>query len=59
MENNYIETMQAEYATDEDAPVYSKFMEYKRAKVDPLNYTSNKDINIKTIDRIYIKNFRS
>ncbi|WP_103596087.1 AAA family ATPase [Campylobacter concisus] len=59
MENNYIETMQAEYATDEDAPVYSKFMEYKRAKVDPLNYTSNKDINIKTIDSIYIKNFRS
>jgi len=59
MENNYIETMQAEYATDEDAPVYSKFMEYKRAKVDPLKYTSNKDINIKTIDSIYIKNFRS
>lgn len=59
MENNYIETMQAEYATDEDSPVYSKFMEYKRAKVDPLKYTSNKDINIKTIDSIYIKNFRS
>ena len=59
MENNYIETMQAEYATDEDSPVYSKFMEYKRAKVDPLKYTSNKDINIKTIDSIYVKNFRS
>ena len=44
---------------EEDNSVYLKFQEYDRAKCDSYKYQSNKDIKIKTIDGIYIKNFRS
>ena len=44
---------------EEDNSVYLKFQEYDRAKCDSYKYQSNKDIKIKTVDSIYIKNFRS
>lgn len=44
---------------EEDNSVYLKFQEYNRAKCDSYKYQSNKDIKIKTVDSIYIKNFRS
>ena len=39
--------------------VYLMFKDYNKAKDSSYGYESNKDIKIKTIDGIYIKNFRS